>query len=149
MTYATQQNLVDRFGSAELAQLTDRTNGAVIDATVIARALADADNKINAYLVQRYALPFASVPQILEQLACDIARYALYEDRVTEIVQKRYDNAIAQLKDIAAGKASLGVDAGGDEPAAIGGAEHDGGDRTFTKGRADGTAGTLDDFLGG
>jgi len=53
------------------------------------------------------------------------------------------------LKDIAAGKASLGVDAAGDEPASSGGPEVDAGDRTFTKGRpSTGAVGTLDDYLG-
>ena len=153
MPYATQANLVDRFGETELVQLTDRATppAGTIDATVVTRALTDADNKINSYLAARYTLPFASVPEILLQLACDIARYYLYEDRVTEIVQKRYDNAIAQLRDISAGKASLGLDAEGDvaAPAAGGGPVASGGDRVFTRGKpSTGAVGSLDDFTG-
>ena len=36
MPYATQADLETRFGSVELAQLSDRTNGSVIDAAVVA-----------------------------------------------------------------------------------------------------------------
>lgn len=150
MTYAVQQDLVDRFGEAELVQLTDRATPptGVIDVTVMGKALADADDAINGYLASRYTVPLASPPLIVKRLACDIARYFLYEDRVTEAVRKRYEDAIAYLKDAAAGKVALGVDAQGAAPADPGGPQVDAGDRVFTKGRADGTEGTLDDYLG-
>lgn len=151
MTYATQQDLIERFGETELIQLTDRAEppSGAIDAAVIARALADADDQINAYLAARYTVPMSPAPKLLTRLAADLARYALYEDRVTEIVRQRFDAAIAQLKDIAAGKASLGVDAAGDEPASSGGPEAEANDRVFTRGRpSTGAAGTLDDYLG-
>lgn len=116
MTYATLQNLKDRFGEDELIQLTDRDNLGTINTTVVDRALADADAQINGYLSVRYTLPLsAPVPTELERIACDLARYALYEDRVTEIVEKRYDAAISKLRDVAAGRAGLGVDDTGNE----------------------------------
>lgn len=117
MTYATQQNLIDRFGQTEIAQLTDRTNGTTIDATVVAKALADADAEINGYLSARYTLPLSPVPTILERLACDIARYYLFEDRVTEQVTARYDAAVKLLTNVAKGVAALGVDAASAAPA--------------------------------
>lgn len=118
MTYATQQNLIDRYGENELIQLTDRQGLGTIDATVVSRALADADAQINGYLAARYTLPLsAPVPTILERLACDITRYALYEDRVTEIVEKRYKDAVALLRDVSAGKAELGLDNTDNKPA--------------------------------
>ena len=39
MPYATQADLVSRFGERELIEQTDRINGAVVDATVVAREL--------------------------------------------------------------------------------------------------------------
>lgn len=118
MTYATQQNLIDRFGEEELIQLTDRDDLGAIDATVISRALGDADATINGYLAARYTLPLeAPLPEILERLACDIARYALFDDQVTEIVEKRYKDAIALLRDVSAGKAELGISDTGSKPA--------------------------------
>mgnify|MGYP001018410175 CR=1 len=119
MTYASQQNLIDRFGEDELIQLTDRASLDAIDATVVARALADADAEINGYLSTRYTLPLSPVPAVLEKLACDIARYQLFENAVTEIVTERYENAIRFLKDVAAGKVTLGVDGNGDTAATI------------------------------
>lgn len=118
MTYATQQNLIDRFGEDELIQLTDRASTGDIDATVISRALGDADATINGYLAARYTLPLeAPLPEILERLACDIARYALFDDQVTEIVEKRYKDAIALLRDVSAGRAELGLSDTDNKPA--------------------------------
>lgn len=110
MTYATLQNLIDRFGADELIQLTDREGLGEIDTTVTDRALADADARINGYLAARYTLPLVNVPTELELLACDIARYLLHDDRVTEQIEQRYKDAIAQLRDVSRGVAVLGVD---------------------------------------
>lgn len=107
MTYAVQQDLIDRFGADELAQLTDRVNGSVIDASVVARALADADAEIDGYLAARHALPLSSVPPILLLTGCDIARYRLFGDRTTEEVRSRYDDAVRRLKGIATGSVVL------------------------------------------
>lgn len=148
MPYATQQDLVHRFGMDELVELTNRTGGGSIDELVVDKALADADDTMNAYLASRYTLPLAVVPLILKRWACDIARYFLHEDRVTDAVKARYDDAIAWLKDVASGKASIGVDAAGAAPASAGGAEASGNDRVFTTGKpSTGEAGTLDDYL--
>ena len=107
MTYATQADLTDRFGAVELAQLTDRTNGVVIDATVLGRALADADAEIDSYLATRYSLPLASTPVVLVRMAADIARYRLYDDRVTDAVRQRYGDAVSLLKRMASGEVQL------------------------------------------
>jgi phage gp36-like protein len=134
MTYAVKQNLIDRFGETELAQLTDRTSGTTVNDTVITRALDDADSLINGYLQTRYSLPLTSVPPVLVAAACDIARYYLFEDRVPEIVEKRYATRISWLKDVAAGRASLGLDAAGEETVTeTGGVDYTANDRIFTK----------------
>ena len=105
--YATQADLETRFGSEELAQLSDRAGGTVIEAAVVARAIADAEAEIDGYLAGRYALPLASVPAVLGRIACDIARYRLYDDRVTEAVRKRYEDAVRDLRALAAGTLQL------------------------------------------
>lgn len=119
MTYASQQNLIDRFGEDELIQLTDRTGTDSIDAAVVGRALADADAEINGYLSTRYTLPLSPVPDVLEKLACDIARYRLHDENPKEAIVKRYDDAIRFLKDVAAGKVTLGVDSNNAQAATI------------------------------
>lgn len=102
MPYAAQIDLESRFGADELAQLTDRVNGSVIDAAVVGRALADADAEIDGYLAGRYRLPLASTPAVLVRIASDIARYRLY-DSVPESIRKRYEDAVRDLKAIATG----------------------------------------------
>jgi phage gp36-like protein len=116
MPYATQADLEARFGQRELIQLTDRAippTGAV-DGAVLNAALADADARIDAYLQGRYTLPLADAPAILVQLASDIARYLLQDDRATDEVRRRYGDAIRYLEQVAAGKVSLSPAPGGE-----------------------------------
>ena len=107
MTYATQQDLIDRFGEAELAMRTDRVDGLTIDTAVLGRALADADAEINAYLAVRYSLPLATTPVDLPRLAADIARYRLYDDGIPDAVRQRYEDAVSLLKRLASGDVKL------------------------------------------
>ena len=107
MSYATQADLVDRFGELELSQRTDRVNGTNIDAVVLGRALADADAEIDAYLATRYCLPLASVPAVLTRLAADMARYQLCADKVPDPVRLRYEDAVKLLRQIASGGVQL------------------------------------------
>lgn len=132
MTYAVQQDLIDRFGQQELIELTDRNNTGSIDATVLGKALADADATINGYLASRYTLPLSTVPSVIVRFAGDIARYYLYDDRVTEQVATRYADAIKFLKDVAAGNVNLGVDASNVAAAPTGGVQINAPDRVFT-----------------
>ncbi len=112
MPYATQADLDQRFGAAELIRLTDRATPRTgqIDAAVVARAIADAEAEINGYLQGRYALPLASVPAVLVRVTSDIARYYLYDDAATDQVRDRYKDSVALLKGIADGRVSLGLD---------------------------------------
>ncbi|MCM2340425.1 DUF1320 domain-containing protein, partial [Rhodoferax sp.] len=107
MTYATQSDMEERFGSTELAQRTDRAAGVVIDATVLARALADAAAEIDGYLATRYTLPLPSTPPVVNRLACEIARYRLYDDGVPETVRVRYQDAVSLLKRLSSGEVQL------------------------------------------
>lgn len=134
MTYATQQDLVDRFGSEELVQLTDRTNlpPTTIDATVTGRALADADALIDSYLAERYTLPLASAPARLVKIASDVARFFLHGNAATEAVRTAFEDAARWLRDVSEGRATL--DVAGVEPA-TGAAEArvEGPDRIFSR----------------
>lgn len=135
MSYAVKQNMIDRFSQAELVQLTDRAippTGAIIDA-VLDGALADADAEIDGYLVGQYLLPLPSVPKNLVMLACDIARYKLYDDRATEQVRQRYEDAVKYLRSVGKGELSLGLDPANQPAAPAGGPKVDGPARTFSK----------------
>lgn len=135
MDYATQQDLIDRFGTEELIELTDRADppAGAIDATVVARALADAGDAIDSYIARRYDLPLPSTPGRLTRIACDLARYFLHADDPTEAVETAYKDAIQFLRDVADGRAVL--DIAGAEPAAssAGAPEVSGPGRVFSR----------------
>ncbi|MCX7257998.1 MAG: DUF1320 domain-containing protein [Polaromonas sp.] len=107
MTYATQTDMVDRFGFEEVAQRTNRVDGLTIDTVVLGRALLDADAEINGYLATRYALPLASTPAVLVRLAADMARYMLCGGGVPDSVGQRYKDAVSLLKRMASGEVQL------------------------------------------
>ncbi|PTW61426.1 phage gp36-like protein [Breoghania corrubedonensis] len=138
MTYATQQDLIDRFGADELIQLTDRLSvpPAAIDADVVARALSDADALIDSYLRKRYALPLDPAPPVLVKIASDLARYNLYDDGADKDgpVVRAQGSALAWLRDVSKGLIELD-DGTGDAPAASGGGQVRASypDRVFTR----------------
>lgn len=110
MAYATQQDMVDRFAESELIQLTDRDGTGTIGATVLSQALADADAKVDGYLAGRYTLPLATVPKSLTRIACDVARYYLYDNHATDEVRRRYEDAEKFLIALGKGDVTLGPD---------------------------------------
>jgi len=108
MPYCTKQDMINRFGRTELEQLTDHEGIGKIDVVVLDRAIAAADAEINARVKKQYTVPLSPVPEIINLKACDITRYFLYDDRVTDQVEARYKEAIAFLKDVRDGKEELG-----------------------------------------
>lgn len=131
MTYATRANLVDRFGLVPLEELTDQSNSGKVDDDLITNAIDNAVSEIDSYLSGRYTTPVDPAPAYLTKIACDIAFYNLHDDHPTEGVEKLYKAAVAWLKDVAAGKASLGIP---DESTGFGvSTSHEYSDRTFTK----------------
>jgi phage gp36-like protein len=142
--YATASKLLSRFGATELAQLADRSIPSLVSAEmlttaaaggdmsgytpeeqaataaaldVINQALADAAGEISPYLEGRYTLPLTVIPDVLVRVACDLARYYLYDDRAPDQIKDRRDNAVGLLRLIADRKASLGISEAG-QPAA-------------------------------
>lgn len=113
MPYASQSDMIARFGEREVIALTDRDNLGMIDAAVLAGALAEADAEIDPYLAPRHRLPLASVPKIVTGFACDIARYRLCGASVTltDDIRDRYRDAIRFFEQVAKGVIGLGLDA--------------------------------------
>lgn len=97
----TLQDLIDRFGETELANLTDKENYAIIDETVINHAITDATAEVVGYLNPTGLIAggvyLGTPPKSLILKICDITRYYLYENGVTDIVEKRYKQAIDWL----------------------------------------------------
>ena len=107
MSYCTQQQLIDRpYGEQELIQLTDTQHQGVINVTVLNQALAATDAEIDSYLTA--FLPLATIPPRLVFIAIDITLYYLYQGRMLEQVEKRYNAAIRYLDQVRQGKDSLG-----------------------------------------
>lgn len=114
--YATVDDMIARFRTEELIQLSDEAELGSIDAARITTALVRAGNEIDSYLVGTYQLPLSPAPAALTDYTCDLARYHLYKDAAPDAVKTRYDAAIAWLKMVAKGDVKLQV--AGDEPAA-------------------------------
>lgn len=109
MSYASQDDLITRFGEDEILSLSDHSGSGAIDDDVVAGALADADATINSYVGRRYALPLTSVPDRLVRIACDLTRRYLYAARPTDEVLAIEKRALAWLRDISTGAAVLDV----------------------------------------
>lgn len=135
MAYATQQDIIDRVGLDALTAVADRDGSGAAETEAVDAALDDASADIDSYVAVRYPLPLTSTPATLKRVCVDIAMYHLSGNRTTEEVERRYNNALAWLRDLAAGRASLGND-----PAETsgGGASFTGGDRQMTRSNLDG-----------
>lgn len=103
----TVQDLITRFGEEELANLSDRENYSVIDDEVVQSAIADAEDTASSYLLAaglvqmqqgKQVYTHGETPKALSNALCDMARYELHTNGVTDVVQKRYDDAITWLK---------------------------------------------------
>lgn len=122
MTYATQQDLIDRFGEKELKQLTDRANvpPTTIDDTIVGRALSDATELADSYLGKLYVLPLSTVPPALVKACADIARYYLHGKAAKDtILEDAFKQALAWLEKVAKGLVTIPAE--GVMPAEAGG----------------------------
>lgn len=134
MAYAVKQDIIDRYGEEFLQTVADRDEDFELDDTAITKELDDAFGWINTYISARYDLPIvAPIPEILVALNVDIAVYRICQtwDNLTDEKRRRFEDAVALLKDIAAGDAGLGLDV---PPATVGGgATIQSEDRIFTR----------------
>jgi len=113
MGYCTKADILGLIPEETLIQLTDDHGAGIVDDGIVDQSIADADAEIEGYCGERYTLPFSPVPAIIKKASADIAIYNLYGRRqgAPEDRSKRYDNAIKLLRDISAGKITLGASA--------------------------------------
>jgi phage gp36-like protein len=143
--YATAAQLLMRYNSDEIAQRADdglprlvtgemlelaaRANTpmpfsdaecAAVNAALakVERALRDAEQTINTYLGSRYTLPLSPAPEVLERHACQLARFVLFDDAITDQIKELYRDSIKFLEQVATGKVSLGITDKGATPLA-------------------------------
>jgi len=110
--YASKDDLMTRFGAEALAVLAMRhADGEDTPDTdkVLDDALTDAHHEIDSYLRARYTLPIVTNGNALQRCALDLTFYNLHESQVTELVEKRRDDWIKWLKDLAKGTVYLDV----------------------------------------
>lgn len=103
-------SFVARVGRDEVLRLTDTGDGR-IDKGLVTGALTDAQAQAEANLAGRYALPFATVPVLVEAIIADLARAALYVDELPDNVAERRRIALRNLDAIRRGDLRLGTGA--------------------------------------
>ncbi|MDX8354354.1 DUF1320 domain-containing protein [Cognatiyoonia sp. IB215182] len=111
MPYATLDQLIDRYGTPVLINLTDRAEipAGVINQAVIDRVLADTDAVIDGYLEKRYALPVTDVPPMLADIGQAIAIYKLHVFQPDQKIEDEYREAMRMLREIADGRITLTI----------------------------------------
>ncbi len=118
MSYAVQADLLDRVTAVELVQLTDDEKTGQVDVTKVQAALDRATGVIDSYVRTRYQTPLQTSNTATE-ICVDLTLYYLFSRRaqkMRETVRQSYDDAIAILKDISTGKASLDQPVGAPTP---------------------------------
>ena len=111
MSYAVVTQFVALVGEAEARALaTPSASAPGYDATKIQGALDRASATLDSYFATRFTVPLAPVPDIVATNACILAREEL-DRQGRDFVVKAADRVRAWAKDVAAGRATLGVDA--------------------------------------
>jgi phage gp36-like protein len=108
MAYITSTDLTYRVGSTRLANLV---NDAVNQATILADVITRSEARVDAYLGERHETPVPASGFVQELTLC-IAEYELYRrgsgDDIPDRIRKAYDDAVVDLKAIAAGDLGIG-----------------------------------------
>jgi len=98
MSLITEANLEAEFGAAEMDLLASRDLNAVTRATEWAEAVA------NGYLNAAGLLVPTPTPNELVGYVCDLIRWRLYDDAVTEVVKLRYEAALQWFNGLVSGR---------------------------------------------
>lgn len=103
MSYATLNDLVQAFGEVEVNQLLESVN----DERLLPLTQEWSAGLIDSYLSERYLVPLVNRIPVVIGVDCDLIRWRLYDDRIPESVQLRYEAAIDWLRNVARGLLSL------------------------------------------
>lgn len=112
MSYISRSDLLDKLSEHQLVQLTDDEKQNVANETRIAAAITEAEAEVNGYVAVKYSVPLSPAPDLIKKFSKAIAVKNLWarRQRVPDNVRAEYDDAIAQLKDIAKGLLTLGIE---------------------------------------
>ncbi|MER9652531.1 DUF1320 domain-containing protein [Mesorhizobium sp. M0152] len=112
MAYATKDDITALYGADELLRVAeDEASPGELDEAGVTAGLANASAEIDGYVGVKYPLPLAASTPTLQRLCVDIALYrlALKAGPRTDEHRTRYEDAVALLTKIAAGKATIGI----------------------------------------
>lgn len=108
--YATVTDITASFTEETIAQLSDDAKGAVVDETVVNKAIVEACAKIDTYLQGRYDLPFVITPVDIKRICVDLSAFYLHRRRnpeVSEGVRKMYEDCLSDLQSFQSGLTKL------------------------------------------
>lgn len=129
--YATTAELQNYLGSDEYVRIADRDGSGAVDADAVTLALSDASSVADSYCARW--LPIDSVPSALRRAVMAIAVYSLAGNTQTDDQRRRYEDAIRWLRDVADGKASLGIPPASTATSSAGTIAYDTGERVMTR----------------
>jgi len=133
--YCTPADMLATYPRDRLQELTDDARAGAPDEALIERALLDAQGVVDAYVGRLYRVPLETAPTVIKRLVLGIAFVGLLQRRnaVPEEWEKQDKAARELLRDIAAGKVSLGVEPLPAQGTMALGAEVDGAERVFSR----------------
>lgn len=108
--YATASDMEDLLGERTYLEAADRDGDGIADSDAVAAALTKASSMADSYLARWLPIDSADdAPEVLKDAVIRIAHYQLTGQTGNEETRLRYEDAIRWLRDVAAGKASLGI----------------------------------------
>lgn len=117
--FLTVEDMVATFGEEEMLQLagTGPRDYRTLDRAKIEESIDHAERTVRGYVIDRWPSAFPDGTPLLKGFAADIARHRLrgrggQQNAMNDTVQKRYDTAIARLKDLSQGRMTLDVPEG-------------------------------------
>lgn len=109
MTYCTLDDIRDMMDEDEIIRYTDDYDQGIVNTSVTDKAIAGAGALIDSHLATRLSVPVSPVPDIIKDLAVDIAIYKICSRRsqAPEEIRTKYDDAVKYLEKAAAGKIAI------------------------------------------
>ncbi len=113
--YSTEADFLKRISKTDYDELVRPVTGDTLTAAQIRdEAIGTADEVIDSYIMSVVdTVPLDEPTKMITQCSVDIAIFNLHSriqyDRIPEWVKDRYDACMAWLKDVASGKANLGL----------------------------------------
>lgn len=107
--YSNLPELIEQIGLDEALDLAGNPDGSLNESR-LTEALMRASDEADSYLASRYAVPLNPVPRVLAGYINSMARYHLCGNSYAqdaESVSRRYEAAIAWLKNVAKGVADI------------------------------------------